>query len=280
MDQAKTMASKLVDYKVDTVHWRHILNNATTTRPQKCGGPTCSPIEGLLQYHGISDLKKDTTPFVEPMPVLPTWSDDFTIHLQECPDAWTCAILNMPNSFTMGDQHGLKVAAAATKKPAAVQKVCLLAFSILLLHGPKRVLLRQNHWKVPVETIQEDAKAIFGEQSPASGSDVNLAPAPLPRSRNAKGYYEAPLPDQMMERKAKICEILTQIIHESASGWVDPRHTKNWWLLRQYVIPGGLKAFIQQNEQFEIWHHTDKVWFFGFARSDVCGQDADRSCSN
>jgi hypothetical protein len=175
----------------------------------------------------------------------------------------------------MGDQHGLKVAAAATNQTTAMQKVCLLAFSNLLLHGPNQVLLRANHWTVPVETIQEDAKAIFGEQSPASGSDVNLAPAPLPRSRNAKGYYEAPLPDQMMERTAKICEVLTQIIHESASGWVDPSHTKNWWLLRQYVIPGGLKAFIQQNEQFEIWHHTDKVWFFGFARSDVCGQDVD-----
>ena len=54
MDQAKTLASKLVDYKVDTVHWRHILNNATSTRPKKCGRATCGPIQNLLDYHDNS----------------------------------------------------------------------------------------------------------------------------------------------------------------------------------------------------------------------------------
>ena len=106
MDQAKTMASKLSGYKVDNVPWRYILNNATSTRPKQCGGPTCGPIRDLLHYHRISELKKDPQPFLEPKPPLPTWSDDFTKHLQECPDAWTCAILDIPKSFLSWSQSG------------------------------------------------------------------------------------------------------------------------------------------------------------------------------
>ena len=35
MYQAKTMASKLASYKVESVEWRFVLNNATSTRPKK-----------------------------------------------------------------------------------------------------------------------------------------------------------------------------------------------------------------------------------------------------
>ena len=48
MHQAKTMASKLASYKFKSVEWRYVLNNATSMRPKKCGGPTCGPIRDLL----------------------------------------------------------------------------------------------------------------------------------------------------------------------------------------------------------------------------------------
>jgi hypothetical protein len=280
MDQAKTLASKLHGYKVKSLPWRLILNNATSTRPKKCGGPTCGPIRDLLHCPLISEVKKDTSPLFEPMPSRPTWSDDFTKHLQECPDEWTCAILTMPNSFKMGDQYGLKVAAAAESKTLAMQKVCLLAFTHLLLRDSNSVLLRANHWTEPVTTIQQQATSISGVQPPASGSDTNLAPAPPPCSRNAEWYYEAPLPDQTLQRNIDICEILTQMIHQSASGWVDPSFTKNWQLLRRFVKPGDLKAFIQQNQQFEIWDHANKKWSFGFARSEMSDQNADGNAAS
>jgi len=48
MHQAKTMASKLASYKENNVVWRNVLNNATSMRGKKCGGPTCGPIRDLL----------------------------------------------------------------------------------------------------------------------------------------------------------------------------------------------------------------------------------------
>jgi hypothetical protein len=168
----------------------------------------------------------------------------------------------------MGDQHGLKVAAAATSQTTAMQKVCLLAFSHLLLHGPKKVLLRENHWTVPVATIQADAKAIFGEQSPASGSDVNLAPAPPPRSRKAQLHYEAPLAGEETQREIQICNILCQMIRKSETGWVNPSHTTNWQLLQRYVPSGSLKTFIREHEEFQIFQGEQNTWMFGFNQNN------------
>jgi hypothetical protein len=154
MVQAKTMASKLSVYKVDNVQWQDVLNNSTSQLSKQCEGPTCGPIRDLFNYHRISELKKDPTPFFEPRTVLPTWTDDFTKFLQECPNTWSCAIL---------DHHARKVAAAANSETLAMQKVCLLALSNWLLHGPKSVILCQNHWTVPATTIQEDAMVIFDD---------------------------------------------------------------------------------------------------------------------
>ena len=43
MYQAKTMASKLASYKVESVQWRHVLNNATSTRPKNVEGQLAVP---------------------------------------------------------------------------------------------------------------------------------------------------------------------------------------------------------------------------------------------
>ncbi len=164
----------------------------------------------------------------------------------------------------MGDQHALKVAAAAESEALASQKVCLLAFTHLLLRGAHAVLLRANHWNCDVTSIQQDATSISGTESPVPDSDVPLAPAPPPRSAHAEWYYEAPPPDQTATRDNEICNILIQMIQDSTSGWVDPSHTKNWRLLRRFVAPGALKKFLESHPQFEVWTEWyGTKWWFG-----------------
>ena len=143
----------------------------------------------------------------------------------------------------------------------------------MLLRGPNSVLLRENHWKVHVKHIQQDAISISGVQSPASGSDVTLAPAPPARSHKAKLHYEAPFAGEGMQRDTEICKILTDMIGKSKTGWVDPSHTRNWQLLQRYVPPGGLKTFIREHQQFEVFQLTPNTWTFGFAPSRGSGRN-------
>ena len=146
MYQAKTMASKLAVNKVSNVQWRYILNNATSQRSKQCGGPTCGPIRDLLTYHSISQLKIDSTPLCEPsmvqMPETNFSNDEHQVNsavvvasgsakthevtefLRDCPDTWSCAIIDMPNSFSKGDQHGFKVAAAANTGVFWLSLIC------------------------------------------------------------------------------------------------------------------------------------------------------------
>ena len=182
--------------------------------------------------------------------------------------------MNMPNSFNMGDQHALKVAAAAESEALASQKVCLLAFTHLLLRGAKAVLLRANHWNCAVTSIQQDATSISGTESPVPDSDFPLAPAPPPRSAHAEWYYEAPPPDQTTTRDNEICNILIQMIQHSNSDWVDPSHANNWQLLRRWLEPGTLKKFLESHSQFEIYNQGHgKRWWFGFAQSGDGGHN-------
>jgi hypothetical protein len=171
----------------------------------------------------------------------------------------------MPNSFSQDDRRCFKVAAAANSKNEAMQKVCLLAFTHLLLSGPNSVLLRGNHWKVAVSTIRQDAISISGIQTPASGSDVMLDPAPPSRSQQAQSHYEEPLPGDEMAREEKIREILTQMINDTDSGWVDPSCTPKWRLLCRYIPTGGLKHFLQEHDQFIVHDDGDNKWYFSLA---------------
>ena len=190
--------------------------------------------------------------------------------LNECPQAWMCAIIELPNSFSMDDQRVLKVAAAASTQNEAMQKVCLLAFTHLLLRGPTLVLLRSNHWSVDVTVLQQAAVAISDVQTPASGSGMTLAPAPPPRSNNAYLYYEPPAEGQEQERDDHICQILADMISESPSGWVFPNATKGGWrLLRRYVPPRGLAKFIREHNQFQLAQVAGTTWAFGFAEPDL-----------
>ena len=168
----------------------------------------------------------------------------------------------MPNSFSKDDLRCFTVAAASNSKNEAMQKVCLLAFTHLLLSGPNLVLLRGNHWKVDVSTIRQEAISISGIQTPASGSDVMLDPAPSSLSQKAWLHYEQLIPGDEMERDKMICDILKQMVKDSDSKWVDPSCTSQWQLLRRYVQPGDLKRFLQQHDQFIVHDDVDKKWYF------------------
>ena len=267
MLDAKTLATTLAGHQVPTVQWRHILNNATSTRPKSCGGPTIEPLANLMAYHPVGDLQGNLAPLVAPGSAR---AHEVAGCLNACPSAWWCAILDLPNSFAMDDQRVLKVAAAAAKSTDAMQKVCLLAFTHLLLRGPTLVLLRSNHWNVDVTVVQQAAVRISGVQPPASGSGMTIAPAPPPRSQNAYLYYEPPAEGQEQERDDLICQILSDMISESPSGWVRPYATKGGWrLLRRYVPPGGLAKFIREHNQFQMARMTSTTWAFSFVEQDL-----------
>ena len=274
MLQTKTVASKLASYKENNVVWRNVLNNATSMRGKNCGGPTCGPIRDLLTSHLVSDLKVDVTSLLDPSTLHlnqknVSKTEEVSEALKECPDAWYCAILNMPNSFNMGDQHALKVAAAAESEALASQKVCLLAFTHLLLRGAKAVLLRENHWNCDVTRIQQDATSISGKESlvPDSGP---VAPAPPARSEKTRFLYEQPAPGQTEKRDNDICDILIQMIHRSTSGWVNPTQANDWGRLCPLVKPGTLKQFLESHPQFEVCtdRNGSKKWWFRLAQSN------------
>ena len=157
MIQAKTLASTLEGYKCSHLLWRIILNNATSKRSNSLGGPTCRALHDFFTYHRVGDLQVNSAPLFTPGSAK---ADEANSYLNECPKLWYCAILDLPNSFSMGDQRALKVAAAAVEQNEATQKVCLLAFTHLLLHGPTLVLLRDNHWSEDVTVVQQAAVAI------------------------------------------------------------------------------------------------------------------------
>jgi hypothetical protein len=252
MNVVKAVASTLVGYKIQT-NWHSILNNATSTRPKSCGGPTITPLKGLLAFHRVGDLKARG------------W-----ISTDEYPDASWCGTLKLPNSFEMGDGRVLEVAAVAQEKSNAHEAVCLLAFTHLLLRDPTSVLLRSNHWSVDVTRIQQDVATMSGGQPPGPASGSNLAPAPPPRSRKAMLFYEPPVPGGEQERDELICDILVQFIkHDfwSTEGLVYPTDIKHggWKLLRQYVRPGALKTFISEHKQFQVHQMSRTTWAYGFA---------------
>ena len=162
-------------------------------------------IKHLLTFHLVSDLKVDVRSLLDPStlhqnPKNVSKTEEVSEALKKCPDEWHCAILNMPNSFNMEDQLALKVAAAAKSKALASQKVCLLAFTHLLLRRANAVLLREKHWNCDVTRIQEAATAISGKESlvPDSGP---VAPAPPARSEKTWFLYEQPAPGQTEKRE-------------------------------------------------------------------------------
>ena len=267
MLEAKTLATALTGYKKTNVTWRNVLNNTTSTRPKDCGGPTCKPLRDLLAYHRIVDLQANLAPLISPGSARP---NEVAGWLNECPQHWCCAIIALPNSFSKDDQRVLKVAAAAAAQTEAMQKVCLLAFTHLLLRGPTLVLLRPNHWSVHVTDIQQAAATISGIQPTASSSGMPIALAPPPRSRRAYLYYEPPAEGEEQEREEQICEILSDMISQSSSGWVNPSATKGAWrLLRRYVRPRGLAEFIREHKQFQLVQTAGKTWRFSWAQQGL-----------
>ena len=119
MIEAKTLATTLAGYKRETVNWRHVLNNATSTRPKNCGGQTIESLASCLTYHSVGDLQGNLTPLAAPGSARALGVAEC---LNECPQAWWCAIIELPNSFAMDDQRVLKVAAAAAAETEAMQK--------------------------------------------------------------------------------------------------------------------------------------------------------------
>ena len=267
MIQAKTLASTLERYKRSHLVWRIILNNTTSQRSKSLGGPTCRALHDFFTYHRVGDLQVNSAPLFTPGSAR---ADEATKYLNECPKPWWCAILDLPDSFSMGDQRVLKVAAAAAKRDDAVHKVSLLAFTHLLLRGPSLVVLHSNHWNVDVTVIRQSALAISGVQPPASGSGLTLAPATPPRSRKALLYYQPPAAGEERDKENLICDILSNMIRQSPTRWVDPTSIPKggWRLLQQHVPPNGLAKFIREHKQFQLLQSTDTRWEFSFAEQD------------
>ena len=271
MSRAMEMATFLVRVRAGLLPWRLILNNATSTRPKSCGGATCPPLTGLLDYRRVRDVL--ATPSIL-FPPGSARAADALRDLEALPEDWWCSILTLPNSFSLGDGLALRVAAAGGPKQAeAMQKVSLLALAHLLLRGPTLLLLRSNHWVGDVRAIQQRAAAISAVEPPASGSGPCVAPAPPPRSARALAYYEPPAAGEEQERDTLICSTLTEMIVKSKTGWVAPSNTKGWRILRQYVLPGGLAKFIREHEQFQMYNATPQAqtsfWMFGLATSKL-----------
>ena len=268
MQETKQLATTFAARKVSPqVTWRDVLNNTTSTRPKSCGDKTIDSLKSLLVYHRVSVLQANPALLFAPgsARALETYRC-----LDDCASEWWCAILPIPNSFAMGDGRALKVAAAAAEQTEAMQKACLMAFTILMLRGPTLVLLRANHWaNNEVTPLQNAAVTMSGVPWPASGTNtaVQVAPAPPPRSRRVLAYYEPPADGAQQERNDLIAEILSELIRRSSTGWVMPSRIPRggWRMLRQYVPPGGLPQFIREHNWFQMRQLTQTTWEFGFA---------------
>ena len=269
--------------------WRFVLNHTTSTRPMSRGGATCPPLSTLLVYHRVRTLRANSAPLV-----VPGSARTVETHrcLDACADDWWCAILAVPNSFSRMDGRALKVAAAAAQQTEAMQKACLIAFTMLMLRGPTSVVLRDSHWASgDVTSLQQAAAAISDVLPPAhgsgpamqlasgtsgSGATARLALAPPVCSSRAWAYYESPAAGAQTARNEFISDILSKMIRRSPTGWLKPGTVPRggWQLLRRYVPPGGLAEFIREHTQFELRPVTQTIWEFGFAkghRSDTVG---------
>ena len=79
-------------------------------------------------------------------------------------------------------------------------------------------------------------------------------------------YYEPPAAGDEQERDDLICKILTELISNSETGWVNPSAIKRAWrLLREYVPPRGLAKFIREHQQFQVAQLTPTRWVFSFS---------------
>lgn len=110
INEANTLATLLAESKIRGVSWRSILNNTTSTRQKRLGGPTCDPLAGLIKHHQIGDQTSNYACLLSSESV---GVNEIAERLLELPDEWWCASLTLPHSFSKGDQQVLKVAAAA-----------------------------------------------------------------------------------------------------------------------------------------------------------------------
>ena len=130
-----------------------------------------------------------------------------------------------------------------------------------------------NHWDADVDILRKLATDISGVMPPASGGEaIGCKESPFgqeqPRTR-ADEYYEPPAAGEEQERDKLICDILSKMISQSLTGWVNPsKIRRDWRLLRQYVPPGELQEFISAHKQFQIRTDSTGTWEFGFAERD------------
>lgn len=256
MFDVKTLANWLVDRKLAGMTWRNILNNTTSMRGNPAGGATCLPLATLLSFDRVEDVVADT--------------DEMAGFLVGFPKGLTCATLSLPNSFSADDNLTLKVAAVALTEKESILRVCLLAFTTLLLRDPARVLIRDNHWTagVTVDTIREMATTISG-RSPAVGGTHGVI-APTRRKDLAWEHYEEPgaSVEEQNNRKRQIIIFLSTLLRQSKDGKVRPSKmkTQDWQTLRRLVRPTTLKTFILEHPSaFQYFQETETTWAFGFA---------------
>jgi len=213
--------------------WHNILNNTTSTRPKRCGGPT---------FQSLAALKQTTV---------------------VTPGFHTC-IICLPCSFVAGDGEEFAVSATATSPEEAGEAACLCAFATLLVKDASKVLLRQTHWRCAVSEVVAMISTITGDMRQPLTAHVADGTRPSSQSGCANEKDVLDLLRAILQNEGGIADPsrlrLDEMLDHALTLCAKP-----YLRLDEMLMRGTLRQFLQaHSEEFEVLPHGPHFEGFRF----------------
>ena len=241
----------LQEQHIASVKWHHVLNNTMSTRPRSRGGPVVGSVEQCKRY------EQQALP-------LPSAGANVATPMHQC-------FLRLPDSFQAGDGKVVEIMGKGDSRKAASEDACCGAMVQLLCAGPYRVLLRPNHWKMPLQDLVNDLHRIANMAVPDAGCQPLAAPMP-------RGHQPLSVTGSLIEKFAMAEKIVRRCL-ETHGGTFDPSfisrrkygtgpdETAPWQQLDTVLGKGEFRNFIEQSPDFQLIEHGPKGMLVTWATS-------------
>ena len=230
MEDLEVVKRFLQDQHVARVPWHTVLNNTTSTRPKRRGGPV---------VHAISELKHfDMT------------AAGFATPMHRC-------VLRLPHSFAAFDGKEVEAIGYGQTQKEADEAACCDAMAKLLCAEPFNVVLHGNHWKMLTNALQEEVFRIIQRQVPT----LEHQPLTVPPSHPLE---EATIDAERKEDQSFwLVDTVVRRCLETHGGTFDPARINSrlyglrpdeappWEVLAATLNKGELRGFIDQHPAFQ-----------------------------
>ena len=232
----------LQEQHVATVKWHLVLNNTMSTRPKSRGGPVVGSVEKCKRYTELA-LPPQNAGVRVATPV------------NEC-------LLHLPHSFEPGDGKVVKITGRGVSRSAASEDACCGAMVQLLCAEPHEVVLRQTHWKMPLQDLVDHLCRIANMTAPDTGRQPLAAPIPrdpLPLSVTGSHMEKFAMVEQIVRRCLETHDgaFDPSLISRKKYG-TGPNETAPWHQLDSLLDKGKFRNFIEQHPDFQITESETK----------------------